>query len=189
MIEQQTISDFESPAQDETIREEKIWERHVLVNKRTVISSVPVMARSTVLSGLTTDSATKQLHLCLLLEKTTIPVPASRLYVKNGVVHLETMRITNNIALFDVDKDVQQYAIAAVEKQLQDDIFPQLRSLRRNYIDSVQTCSSDELKKHILASKTWAPQLPCQDIPSHLKKSIRNSFNANNPASLVDIVS
>lgn len=68
---------------------------------------------------------------------TSIPVPRCQLYTREGLLHLETERITNGILLGEVGKDSQAAAVKAVEDQMNSNILPQLRSLRRNYIGSV----------------------------------------------------
>lgn len=72
---------------------------------------------------------------------TTIPVPKSRLYTHNGLLHLETERITNGVRLMSLvrksGRETREAAIHAVDAQLKKDTLPQLQSLRRNRIGSV----------------------------------------------------
>lgn len=68
---------------------------------------------------------------------TKIPFPECNLYVKDGLLHLETKKITNGVLLEDIDKVLQPAALSAVEEQMQSAILPDLRSLRRNHIGSV----------------------------------------------------
>ncbi|OAR01165.1 hypothetical protein LLEC1_07033 [Akanthomyces lecanii] len=76
-----------------------------------------------------------------LRAKTTIPVPPSRLYTDGGLLHLETERVLDGIPLSDLiftsGKQVREAAVCAVDAQLKETILPQLRSLRRNHIGSV----------------------------------------------------
>jgi len=50
---------------------------------------------------------------------------------------LELKRITNRVLLEDISGELRSAAAAAVEKQINTLILPQLRSLRRNYIGGV----------------------------------------------------
>lgn len=75
--------------------------------------------------------------LHFIASNTSIPVPHFKLYTKDGLLHLETARITNGILLKEVGHDAKAAAIEAVEDQMQSTILPQLRSLRRNHIGSV----------------------------------------------------
>lgn len=75
--------------------------------------------------------------LKLIASKTSIPVPRCQLYTRDGLLHLETERITNGILLKEVGENSKAAAIRAVEDQMESNILPQLRSLRRNYIGSV----------------------------------------------------
>ncbi|WEW56896.1 hypothetical protein PRK78_002353 [Emydomyces testavorans] len=130
---------------NQTEYEENTWHRRISIKKHTVVkrhvnkSELVQRVDGTVLypywaqERLRNEAAT----LSVIAEKTTIPVPKYRLYMENGVLHLETIRITNGIIMKDLEKDARQAAIAAVETQMQNDILPQLRSLRRRYIGSV----------------------------------------------------
>ncbi|POR35437.1 Uncharacterized protein TPAR_04363, partial [Tolypocladium paradoxum] len=69
--------------------------------------------------------------------RTTTPVPKCRLYTKNGLLCLEMARITNGVLLMDVATASKGAAAQAVEEQMKTSILPQLRSLRRRYIGSV----------------------------------------------------
>ncbi|KAK0734422.1 hypothetical protein B0T26DRAFT_634141, partial [Lasiosphaeria miniovina] len=68
---------------------------------------------------------------------TTIPVPQYQLYSKDGLLHLESKRITNGVLLKGISGEFRSAAAAAVGKQINPFILPQLRSLRRKYIGSV----------------------------------------------------
>ncbi|PGH09382.1 hypothetical protein AJ79_05694 [Helicocarpus griseus UAMH5409] len=132
---------------NEIIYEHSTWERRVAIRKRTVVkrhvnkSELLVRDNGTVVhpywgqERLRNEAAT----LALIAEKTTIPVPKCRLYMENGALNLETTRITSGIIMSGLEGDIRQTAIAAVEKQIQNDILPQLRSLRRNFIGSIDT--------------------------------------------------
>ena len=67
---------------------------------------------------------------------TTIPVPQCRLYTKDGLLHLESKRITNGVLLTDISPELRSVAAAAVDEQIKSFVLPQLRSLRRKYIGS-----------------------------------------------------
>lgn len=75
--------------------------------------------------------------LQLVARETTIPVPECRLYFKEDVLCLETKRITNGVLLEEMKGPPRLAAVADVQNQLETVIIPQLRSLRRNYIGSV----------------------------------------------------
>lgn len=69
-------------------------------------------------------------------KNTNIPVPQCQLYRKYGLVHLETTRIKNGVPL-EMDAESRLAAVEAVDKQLTQNILPQLRSLTRNHIGGV----------------------------------------------------
>jgi serine/threonine protein kinase len=129
---------------NKTLYEENTVERRVAIKQRTVVKTYPNESQlfqrpdGTIVypywaqERLRNEAAT----LALIAEKTTIPVPKGRLYMENGILHLETNRITEGVLMGDLDKDVRPSAVAAVDKQIQEDILPQLRSLRRNFIGS-----------------------------------------------------
>lgn len=75
--------------------------------------------------------------LAFVAANTTIPVPSCRLYTQNGLLHLETKRITNGVLLEEIDQERRAAAAAAVDHQITSFVLPQLRSLRRGYIGSV----------------------------------------------------
>ncbi|OAA56650.1 aminoglycoside phosphotransferase [Niveomyces insectorum RCEF 264] len=77
--------------------------------------------------------------LQLIAARTTIPVPRCRLYVHNGLVHLETERIreTEGVRLIDIEAARRPQAAAAVDAQIRATVLPQLRALRRASIGSV----------------------------------------------------
>jgi len=77
--------------------------------------------------------------LDFIASNTSIPVPDCKLLAIDGLLHLETERITNGILLKEVEENSKAAAIRAVERQMESDILPQLRSLRRNYIGSVDS--------------------------------------------------
>lgn len=68
--------------------------------------------------------------------RTTIPVPRCRLYTDNGLLCLEKTRI-HRVLLIDIEGTARAAAIEAIEEQINTTIPPQLRSLRRAYIGSV----------------------------------------------------
>lgn len=77
--------------------------------------------------------------LKFIASETTIPVPDCRLYTKDGLLHLEMSRITNGVLLMDVERASRAAAVKAVEEQMNANILPQLHSIRRSYIGSVDT--------------------------------------------------
>ncbi|KAK2732660.1 hypothetical protein FQN57_002581 [Myotisia sp. PD_48] len=127
------------------ILEQNTWERYYIHRQRTIVkrhakqSEVLIRDDGTVVypywahERLRNDAAT----LLFIAENTTIPVPKGRLYMEDGVLHLETTRITGGILLEELEEGLKQAAHAAVDKQLQTDILPQLRSIRRNSIGPV----------------------------------------------------
>lgn len=76
-----------------------------------------------------------------LQANTTIPVPSSRLYTDDGLLHLETERVLDGVPLseftFTSGKQVREAAVRAVDAQLKETILPQLQSLRSNRVGSV----------------------------------------------------
>ncbi|KAM4060684.1 hypothetical protein HRG_001770 [Hirsutella rhossiliensis] len=50
-----------------------------------------------------------------LRENTTIPVPTCRLYTMDGLVYLETKRITTGVLLEEVDAVSRPAAVAAID--------------------------------------------------------------------------
>jgi hypothetical protein len=77
--------------------------------------------------------------LAFIAANTTIPVPQFRTYYQNNLFCLEVKVISDGILLTEVDEASKPAAIEAVERQLNSDVLPQLRSLRRNSIGSVDT--------------------------------------------------
>lgn len=67
-----------------------------------------------------------------LAANTTIPVPPCRLYTQDGLLLLETKRITNGVLLEEMDQERRAAAAAAVDHQITSFVLPQLRSLRRH---------------------------------------------------------
>jgi hypothetical protein len=143
--EDKVCQDQDDSDDNKTLFEENSAERRVSVKQRTVVKTHPNESQliQRWLDGATVYPywAQERLRneaaaLAFIAEKTTIPVPKGRLYMENGILHLETNRITKGIILMDVDKDAKKAAFAAVDKQIQEDILPQLRSLRRNFIGS-----------------------------------------------------
>jgi hypothetical protein len=123
----------------------KTWERCVIETKDTVIKRE--LSESELVRGMTgkiiypfwskerlqNEAAT----LRFIAENTSIPVPTCRVYTAEGLYHLETKRIANGILLADVERHFRTAAIQAVEEQMNTIILPQLRSLRRKVIGSV----------------------------------------------------
>ncbi|KAK5992017.1 hypothetical protein PT974_05413 [Cladobotryum mycophilum] len=70
-------------------------------------------------------------------KNSSIPVPKCRLYTENGLLHLETEKVTDGVILDEIEEASREAAVAAVAEQMESDILPQLRSLRRNFIGSV----------------------------------------------------
>ncbi|CCE30266.1 uncharacterized protein CPUR_04114 [Claviceps purpurea 20.1] len=75
--------------------------------------------------------------LQFVAKHTTIPVPEFlALWEENGLVHLKTALVENGIELRNVDESLLSTAITSVTAQLESDILPQLRRLRRNFMGS-----------------------------------------------------
>ncbi|KAG6180666.1 hypothetical protein E4U36_004635 [Claviceps purpurea] len=75
--------------------------------------------------------------LQFVAKHTTIPVPKFLdLWEENGLVHLKTALVENGIELRNVDESLLSTAIMSVTAQLESDILPQLRRLRRNFMGS-----------------------------------------------------
>ncbi|KAG6148720.1 hypothetical protein E4U37_007338 [Claviceps purpurea] len=75
--------------------------------------------------------------LQFVAKHTTIPVPEFlALWEENGLVHLKTALVENGIELRNVDESLFSTAIMSVTAQLESDILPQLRRLRRNFMGS-----------------------------------------------------
>ncbi|KAG6083569.1 hypothetical protein E4U15_001947 [Claviceps sp. LM218 group G6] len=75
--------------------------------------------------------------LQFLAKHTTIPVPEFLdLWEENGLVHLKTALVENGVELRNVDESLLSTAIMSVTAQLESDILPQLRRLRRNFMGS-----------------------------------------------------
>ncbi|KAL2016403.1 hypothetical protein VTK56DRAFT_3788 [Thermocarpiscus australiensis] len=112
-IAEQSAGPDDRVASQDTEREGKMWERR---------------------ERLRNEAAT----LKFVAANTTIPVPGCQLYKsKYGLLHLELSRITDGVLLFDIEPGSRLVAVKAVEEQLQSDVLPQLRSLRRRFIGSV----------------------------------------------------
>ncbi|KAG7290881.1 hypothetical protein NEMBOFW57_000886 [Staphylotrichum longicolle] len=76
--------------------------------------------------------------IAFVAANTSIPMPKHRLYENGGLLHLETLRVPG-ILLDDVDTATMPAAIEAVTRQMEENILPQLRKLRRHSIGSVDT--------------------------------------------------
>lgn len=125
----------------------KTWERCVTIHEDRVIKrelheeelirrpNGDVLRPFWAKERLQNEAATLQ----FLSKATTLPVPKCRLYTKNGLVHLETTRIKNGVLLEEVDEATRPAAVVAVDRQMENSILPQLRSLRRNSIGSVDS--------------------------------------------------
>lgn len=75
--------------------------------------------------------------LRLIAERTTIPVPkVLGLWEENGLVHLKTALTNGAVELEDVDTDKHSKAIERITSQLEEDVLPHLRLLRRNTLGS-----------------------------------------------------
>ncbi|KAG5996685.1 hypothetical protein E4U52_006024 [Claviceps spartinae] len=75
--------------------------------------------------------------LQFVAKHTTIPVPEFLdLWEENGLVHLKTALVENSIELRHVDESLLSTALMSVTAQLESDILPQLRRLRRNFMGS-----------------------------------------------------
>ncbi|RCI07397.1 hypothetical protein L249_1365 [Ophiocordyceps polyrhachis-furcata BCC 54312] len=75
--------------------------------------------------------------LQFIAKHTTIPVPALLdLWEDNGLVYLKTALVRDGIELRHVDEALLSTATESVTAQLESDIFPQLRRLRRNFMGS-----------------------------------------------------
>ncbi|CAK7264451.1 hypothetical protein SEPCBS57363_001083 [Sporothrix epigloea] len=75
--------------------------------------------------------------LRFISEHTTIPVPKLLgLWEENGLVHLKTEMVHGAVELANVEESRLPAAIQSVTEQLEADILPQLRQLRRNFIGS-----------------------------------------------------
>jgi serine/threonine protein kinase len=141
--EQETSSDSDAPEDVEDMW--RTWERCVIVTKRSVVKSERSASELLRLPNgkivypwwaqerLRNEAAT----LKFIASNTKIPVPDCRLYSRDGLLHLEMTRITNGVLLLDVREESRATAVQAVEEQMNSDILPQLCSLRRSYIGSV----------------------------------------------------
>ncbi|KAF2241345.1 hypothetical protein BU26DRAFT_525184 [Trematosphaeria pertusa] len=129
------------------IKSWKTWERCVIVEEDRVIkrelgegelirrASNDVLRPFWAKERLRNEAATIE----YVASKTAIPVPKCRLYTKDGLLHLETERITNGTLLEDIEEGSRLAAITAVDEQMKSIVLPQLRSLRRDYIGSIDT--------------------------------------------------
>ncbi|KAJ2892720.1 hypothetical protein MKZ38_009436 [Zalerion maritima] len=141
----ETRKDNREPLQ--TRKTWKTWERCVIIDQDRVIKrelgeqelvhrpNNDVLRPFWAKQRLQNEAATLQ----FVASNTNVPVPRCQLYSKDGLLHLETERVTNGILLMDVAAESRSAAAAAVDKQIRTDILPQLRSLRRKYIGSVDS--------------------------------------------------
>lgn len=67
---------------------------------------------------------------------TTIPVPQCQLSEKDGLLYLKTARM-DGVPLSILTNKARSDAIKVVDKQIRKEILPQLQSIRRSYIGSV----------------------------------------------------
>ncbi|GAB0131698.1 hypothetical protein EsDP_00000159 [Epichloe bromicola] len=75
--------------------------------------------------------------LQFIAKHTTIPVPQFLdLWEDNGLVYLKTALVGNGVELQHVDESLLPTATMKVTAQLESDILPQLRRLRRNFMGS-----------------------------------------------------
>jgi len=78
--------------------------------------------------------------LRFIAANTSIPVPKCRLYDdENGLLCLEMERIKDTVELDEIQEPRERATLARqiVEEQLNESVLPQLRSLRRNFVGSV----------------------------------------------------
>lgn len=74
-------------------------------------------------------------NLAFIAANTTIPVPKLlRVWEEHGVWFIKTSLVQGAVELKCVDEDKLETAVAAVEEQLQADILPQLKCLRRSFM-------------------------------------------------------
>ncbi|KAJ4306788.1 hypothetical protein N0V88_000155 [Collariella sp. IMI 366227] len=71
--------------------------------------------------------------ITFIAANTTIPVPQHRLHEENGLLHLETSTVSG-IKLSDIDEKSKAAATETVMRQMNKEILPQLRRLRRRRI-------------------------------------------------------
>jgi Phosphotransferase enzyme family len=125
----------------------KTWQRCIIVKKDTVVK---IELSENDLTHLKTGEviypywAKERLRneaatLRFIKANTSIPVPTCRLFTEEGLLHLDMERITNGVLLMDVKPELRKAAIQAVEEQMNSTILPQLRSLRRKFIGSIDT--------------------------------------------------
>lgn len=75
--------------------------------------------------------------LQFIAKHTTIPVPEFlHLWEDNGLVYLKTALVENAVELKHIDESLLPMAVMSVTAQLESDILPQLRRLRRNFMGS-----------------------------------------------------
>ncbi|KAJ2989003.1 hypothetical protein NUW58_g3688 [Xylaria curta] len=75
--------------------------------------------------------------LQFVAEHTTIPVPKFlNLWEENGLVYLKTAIVENGVELRHINESLLPTAIKKVTAQLESDILPQLRRLRRGFMGS-----------------------------------------------------
>jgi thiamine kinase-like enzyme len=131
----------------QTIKTWKTWERCVIITKDNVIKrelSEQELVRRPNSDALRPFWAKERLQneaatIQYVASRTTIPVPDCRLYIKDELLHLETKRIINGVLLQEIEQTSRSAATAAVDRQMETFILPQLRSLRRNHIGSVDS--------------------------------------------------
>ncbi|KAK8010339.1 hypothetical protein PG990_009304 [Apiospora arundinis] len=126
----------------------KTWERCIIIEEDRVIKRelrkeefgrklggeimYPFWARERLIN----EAASLQ----FVASQTNIPVPTCRFYDdQDGIAHLETERIRNGVLLDDLAEQSKPAAIQVVDKEIEDVIIPQLRSLRRSFIGSVDS--------------------------------------------------
>ena len=115
------------------ILEDKVIKRELRVNELLRRQNGHIVQPFWAKERLINEAATIQ----FVAKHTDIPVPQCKLYTKDGVLHLETTRIKSGVTLWGISEDYRPAAISAVEKQLTESILPQLRSLTRDTIGSV----------------------------------------------------
>lgn len=130
---------------DGIIRQFKTWERCVTIYEDKVIKRelYPDELRRRRNGGILNPFWAKErlqneaVTIQFVAKNTKIPVPQCQLYMKDELVHLETMRIKNGVPLEEMGGESRLAAVEAVDKQLMGCIIPQLPSFSRNYIGSV----------------------------------------------------
>jgi hypothetical protein len=123
----------------------RTWERCVVIRKHIVVKSerstseLPRLPDGQTLYPLVAQERLRNeaATLKFIASHTTIPVQDCQLFSRDGLLHLKMLRITNGVLLLNIEDGSKAAAVQAVEDQMNSNILPQLRSLRRGYIGSV----------------------------------------------------